>query len=103
MLAMGLVFQIPIGVLAATRTGIVTPTQLRGNRRYALLACCAVAALLPGDVTTMLLETVPLYLLFELSLTLASVLDRRERRRADRLARAGAGGGEDLPGFRDGA
>ncbi len=81
LLAMGLVFQIPVGILAATRAGVVTPSQLRSNRRYAVLACGAVAAFLPGDVTTMLLETVPLYLLFEASLLLASFVERREQRR----------------------
>jgi len=81
LLAMGLVFQIPVGILAATRAGVVTPGQLRQNRRYAVLACGAVAAFLPGDVTTMLLETVPLYLLFEASLLLASFVEKREQRR----------------------
>jgi sec-independent protein translocase protein TatC len=82
LLAMGLVFQIPVAILAATRAGIVTPTQLRHNRRYALLACGAVAAFLPGDAVTLLLETVPLYLLFEASLVLASIFERRELRRS---------------------
>ncbi len=77
LLAMGLVFQVPVGVLAATRAGIVTPRQLRHNRRYALLACGAVAAFLPGDAITLLLETVPLYLLFEASVLLATILDHR--------------------------
>jgi sec-independent protein translocase protein TatC len=81
LLAMGLVFQIPVGILAATRAEIVTPRQLRQNRRYALLACGAVAAFLPGDAVTLLLETVPLYLLFEASLVLASIFERRARRR----------------------
>ncbi len=80
LLAMGLVFQVPVGMLAATRAGIVTPHQLRHNRRYAILACGAVAAFLPGDVTTLVLETVPLYLLFEASLLLATIIERRERR-----------------------
>jgi len=84
LLAMGLVFQVPVGILAATRAGIVSTEQLRRNRRYAVLACGAVAAVLPGDVITLLLETVPLYLLFELSVLLARVIDRRERRRAAR-------------------
>jgi sec-independent protein translocase protein TatC len=88
LLAMGLVFQIPVAILAATRAEIVTPAQLRHNRRYALLACGAVAAFLPGDAVTLLLETVPLYLLFEASLVLASIFERRERHRA---ARAEAG------------
>jgi sec-independent protein translocase protein TatC len=81
LLAMGLVFQVPVGVLAATRAGIVTTKQLRQHRRYAILACGAVAAFLPGDAITLLLETVPLYLLFELSVLLARIIDRRDRRR----------------------
>jgi sec-independent protein translocase protein TatC len=81
LLAMGLVFQVPVGILAATRARIVTPHQLRQNRRYAILACGAVAAFLPGDAITLLLETVPLYLLFEASLLLATFIERREKRR----------------------
>ena len=81
LLAMGLVFQVPVAILAATRSGVVTPRQLRKNRRYAILACGAVAAFLPGDAVTLLLETVPLYLLFEASLLLATVTERRQQRR----------------------
>jgi sec-independent protein translocase protein TatC len=81
LVAMGLVFQVPVGVLAATRAGIVTTAQLRRNRRYAILACGAVAALLPGDAVTLVLETVPLYLLFELSVLVARIIDAREQRR----------------------
>jgi sec-independent protein translocase protein TatC len=77
LLAMGLVFQVPVAILAATRAGIVTPRQLRANRRYAILACGAVAAFIPGDAITLLLETVPLCLLFEGSVLLASIFDRR--------------------------
>jgi sec-independent protein translocase protein TatC len=77
LLTMGLLFQIPVAILAATRAGIVTPRQLRHNRRYAILACGLVAAVLPGDAVTMLLETVPLYLLFEASVLLASISERR--------------------------
>src|SRR5271168_4301646 len=82
LLAMGLVFQVPVGILAATRAGVVTPKQLRHNRRYAILACGAIAAFLPGDAITLLLETVPLYLLFEISLLLATFAERRQQRHA---------------------
>jgi sec-independent protein translocase protein TatC len=72
-LAVGAVFQVPIGILALTRLGIVTPQTLRGVRRYAYVACAAVAAALPGvDPVSMLLETVPLIALYELSIVLAS-------------------------------
>ena len=75
---------------APTRAGIVTPRQLRHNRRYAIVACAAIAAFLPGDAITLLLETVPLYLLYEASILLASFVERRERstRTADTGSRA---------------
>jgi sec-independent protein translocase protein TatC len=79
LLAMGLVFQVPVGILAVTRSGIVSVRQLRHNRRYALLACGLVAAFLPGDAVTLVLETAPLYLLFEASLLVAAVAERRHR------------------------
>ena len=82
LLAMGLFFQVPVVILAITRAGIVTPRQLRRNRRYAIGACAAIAALLPSDAITMILETVPLYLLFELSLLVATIAERRSARAA---------------------
>ena len=88
LLAMGLVFQVPVAILAATRAEVVTTKQLRHNRRYAIAACGAIAAFLPGDAVTLLLETVPLYLLFELSILLARVIDFKDRRRAAALAGA---------------
>jgi sec-independent protein translocase protein TatC len=78
LLAMGLVFQVPVVIVAATRLGLVTPKQLRKNRRYAIVACAAVAAFLPGDAITLVLETVPLYLLYELSILVASFVSRGE-------------------------
>jgi sec-independent protein translocase protein TatC len=73
-LAVGAVFQVPIGILALTRLQIVTVDQLRHVRRYAYVACAALAAALPGvDPVSMLLETVPLIALYELSIVLARV------------------------------
>lgn len=75
LLALGLVFQIPMGVVAVTRLGIVTPKQLSHNRRYAYLILIVIAMLLPGtDPVTMLIEAAPLLLLFEFSLVLARLL-----------------------------
>lgn len=75
LIALGLVFQIPIGIVALTRLGIVTPEQLSHNRRYAYLGLAVVAMLLPGtDPVTMLIELAPLLALFELSLILSRVV-----------------------------
>ncbi len=74
---MGLIFQTPVGILAVTRLGIVTPKQLAQNRRYAILVIAVIAMLLPGtDPMTMLLSMIPLVVLFEASLILARIFDR---------------------------
>ena len=72
MLAGGIVFQMPLAILAVTRLGIVSVAQLRSNRRYAYLGIAVLAAALPGvDPVSMLIEMVPLLALYELSILLA--------------------------------
>ncbi len=72
MLAGGLVFQLPMAMLAVTRLGILTVDQITKNRRYAYLIISIIAAALPGvDPISMLIEMVPLLVLFELSILLA--------------------------------
>lgn len=90
--AMGLTFQVPVGILAATRLGVTTPQKLRRARRYAYVVIAIVAMVLPGtDPVTMLVEMVPLVLLYEISIALASFLDRTGA--PANLADAGAGSG----------
>ena len=73
-LACGIVFQVPVGILSVTRLGIVKVEQLTKNRRYAYLVCAVVAAALPGvDPISMLLEMAPLVVLYEISIVLAKV------------------------------
>jgi sec-independent protein translocase protein TatC len=85
LMVMGLLFQVPVGIIAVTRLGIVTPAQLRGGRRYAILVIAVLAMLLPGtDPVTMLLAMAPLVVLYEGSILLASLLDRRAARSAER-------------------
>ncbi|HEX3734805.1 MAG TPA: twin-arginine translocase subunit TatC [Solirubrobacterales bacterium] len=77
MLACGIIFQLPLAILAVTRLGIVKVEQLSGNRRYAYLIIAIVAAALPGvDPVSMLIEMVPLLILFELSILLARAFGR---------------------------
>src|SRR3954453_14980528 len=82
---MGLIFELPIAILAVTRLGIITPEQLSQNRRYAYVILIVVAALLPGtDPVPMLIEAVPLTLLFEASLLLARAFGRPSAEAAER-------------------
>jgi sec-independent protein translocase protein TatC len=81
--AMGICFQVPVGILALTRMGIISVAQLRHSRRYSILGIAVVAMLLPGqDPVTMLSLMLPLYVLFEGSILLAALLDRRASKRA---------------------
>lgn len=76
-IACGLIFQLPLAIIAVTRLGIVSVEQLTRNRRYAYLVIAILAAALPGvDPVTMLIEMVPLLVLYELSIVLARVLGR---------------------------
>ena len=71
------VVKVVYAILAVTRLGIVSVEQLTHNRRYAYLVIAIVAAALPGvDPVSMLIEMVPLLVLFELSILLAKWFGR---------------------------
>ncbi len=92
-IALGALFQVPIGILLLTRMEIISVAQLRANRRYAILVIAVLAMLLPGtDPVTMLLSMLPLIVLYEGSILIASFMDRRARKRA-----ASAGDDDDDP------
>jgi sec-independent protein translocase protein TatC len=86
MLSTGLIFQLPVGLLAANAVGIVSAAQLRSSWRYSVVAIAVVAAVLPGvDPVTTVILMVPLLVLFGLSILLLTVADRRRGDR-DELA-----------------
>src|SRR6478752_660085 len=75
--AIGLLFQIPVAVLAVTRTGILSTKQLCKGRGYAILGIAVLAAVATPtpDPVTMTLAMGPLILLYEASILLARWLD----------------------------
>ena len=78
MFGIGLAFEMPIFILALVRLRVVTADQLRRNRRLAVVGIVAVAILLPTvDPVSLAFEVVPLLLLFELSVRLAGLMERR--------------------------
>lgn len=79
-LSVGIVFQLPIFVLALVRLGVTSAAKLRRNRRLGYVIVTVVAVALPGvDPITTLLELVPLLILFEGSIWLAVLMERRQR------------------------
>ncbi len=85
-LTFGAVFELPVLILALAALGLVTPDFLARFRRYAFVIALIVSAFLsPGDfLGVTLLMTAPLYLLYELSVLLTTILFRK--RDAARLA-----------------
>jgi sec-independent protein translocase protein TatC len=89
LLSTGLVFQLPVGLLALNAVGIVTARQLRASWRYAIVAIAVVAAILPGvDPVTTVILMVPLLVLYLLSILLLAVADRRRGDRGEIAALA---------------
>ena len=78
LLATGLAFQMPIFILALVRLRVLTAERLRRNRRMGMLAMLVFAILRPTvDPVSLALEVVPLFLLFELSIWLATYMEKR--------------------------
>ena len=77
----GLAFQLPIVVLGLVRLRVLNSARLRKNRGPAFVILLILAALLPTvDPVSLAFETIPLLLLYELSIWMAVVMERRWRR-----------------------
>ena len=78
LLGVGIVFELPIFVLGLVRIGILSTYTLRHNRRLGYFIVAVIAVLLPGiDPVTTTIEAVPLMVLYEGSIWLAVLMERR--------------------------
>jgi sec-independent protein translocase protein TatC len=81
LLAVGVVFELPIFILALVRLDVLSTRTLRRNRRLGYFIVAVVAVLLPGiDPVTTTLEMAPLMALYEGSIWLAVLMERRSQR-----------------------
>jgi sec-independent protein translocase protein TatC len=81
MFGMGVMFELPIFVLALVRLGVLTSGRLRRNRRIGYLLVVVFAVLLPTvDPVSLAFELVPLLLLYEVSIWLSVLMERRWER-----------------------
>jgi sec-independent protein translocase protein TatC len=95
--AFGLCFQLPVALTLMGRVGLITSQQLAGNRRYAIVAVFAVAAVLtPPDVISQVGLAVPILILYELSIIAVRMVERRraQAESAEEAAERAAAGGE---------
>ncbi len=80
--AMMVVFELPVFLVALTRLGIISTDILRKNRRIGYFACGVLGmAVAPSvDPVTTTLQALPLFILFEGSIWICALLDRRAHR-----------------------
>jgi sec-independent protein translocase protein TatC len=79
LLAMGIVFELPLFVMGMVALGIISTAKLRRTRRYGYFIVAVIGVALPGvDPVTTLIETVPLWILYELSIWLSVFVERRQ-------------------------
>ena len=82
-LAFGIAFLLPVLLMLMERAGLVTRSQLKSGRRYAILIAFVVAAVAtPPDVISQFMLAVPLMLLYEISLVAIWFTERRRAREA---------------------
>jgi sec-independent protein translocase protein TatC len=83
----GLVFQLPIVVYILASLDILTPKFMREKRRYATIIILILAAIITPspDALTMLVVAMPLFLLYEFSITVAAVVQRRKKKKDNEL------------------
>jgi sec-independent protein translocase protein TatC len=83
LVGVGVVFELPVFVLALVRIGILTSYRLRHTRRVGYFLVAVVGVLLPGvDPVTTTLETIPLFVLYEGSIWLSVLMERYWERKA---------------------
>ena len=77
-LGMGIVFELPIVVFFLSRFGILTPSLMRKNRRYAIVIVFVIAAVLtPPDVISQFALAIPTLLLYEASIFSVRMVEKK--------------------------
>ncbi len=92
-LATGLVFELPIVAFFLTKIGIITPTFMRKYRKHAIVVIFIVAAIItPPDVFSQMLVSIPLLLLYEVSIVVsARVMRKKEKKHTEFMDESPAG------------
>ena len=88
--AFGFAFEMPVLLILLVRVGIATADGLRSKRRYAIVICFVIAAVLaPPDVVSQIALAVPLLLFYEISILIGSWIEKKreaEDKKADEAA-----------------
>ncbi len=77
-LVMGCVFQLPVIAFLLSKMGFIDSSMLSRYRKHALIGIAIIAAIItPPDLMTLILVTIPLYLLYELSINIVKWVEKK--------------------------
>ena len=82
-LASGLIFELPILIYFFTKIGLITPNFLRKNRKFALVIVLSLSAIItPPDIASQIIVTIPILILYELSIWISRWVYKRQQKMA---------------------
>lgn len=82
-IASGLIFELPILIYFLTKIGLVTPQYLRKYRKFALVIVLIVSAVItPPDIASQIIVSVPVIILYEISIFISAWVIRKQKRKA---------------------
>jgi sec-independent protein translocase protein TatC len=85
----GLLFQLPVVVYFMTKVGLLTPKFMRTYRRHAIIVILIIGAIVtPPDPLSQVLISLPLFLLYEISIFISAYVVRQKRKQEEQEARA---------------
>lgn len=88
-LGSGLLFQLPVVIYFLSRMGIVTPKFLRKYRKHSVVIILIISAIItPPDPLSQILISIPLYLLFEISILISAYVERQKLKEDEEMAKA---------------
>lgn len=81
-LGAGVIFQLPVIIYILSKLGVMTPAFMRASRRYSTVLILIVAAVVTptADPYTMLIVALPLFLLYELSITISANIEKKKNK-----------------------
>ena len=80
-LSSGLIFELPILMYFLTKVGLVTPTFLKTNRKFAIVIVLILSAVItPPDIASQVIVTIPILILYEVSIFISKVVYKRQQK-----------------------
>ena len=85
-LASGLIFELPILIYFFTKIGLITPTFLRKNRKFALVIVLSLSAIItPPDIASQIIVSIPVLILYEVSIWIAKWVYNKQQKELNGL------------------